>query len=1422
MLNLMHSYIGDYGESFDGKDVEYLDRIANAINNLKYETIDYAKAQKIVTRNYNRLSPEAQAHVDDVNLTIDSYRKLGNQFVFTGEGLRGLGTMVKAVGKEFLKFGLQFAGMLLITEGLNLAIKLLGYIKDNLPTFENLARKAEEATIALEDLQSEINTLNSELETTKERIEELQTKGSLTLTEQEELKNLQLQNALLTEQLAIKRELERDQREKASESNLAAADKLYEGMQDDLDAYRMAKSNFDDIPNRADLDSAEEIDKSQQTWNKIMSERKSVLIEIASQMQSFLANIDASTLNADDLAEYNSYMKELNSILYEIGTISIDEMLQASLSADAYSRFKEQMSDMAEAGYTTAAEVEAAFSKSFPEVLALLDELGLGAEGLAEEINSLRNTGEVVNQIINDGASFAGIRDKIDEIVADEAFELDASSITAELGQDFIDALDTAGVSVEQLIAYIESLQDAIDEVSIKDVTEELSGFESDIDALSDAYYEFVDNAGKVNASVLSELTETFADVSGTEEFENLINTLGNAGSTAEEVKRSMDKLLDVYFSAEAAAGNLTEANKELYISQLKQMGISNASEVVEYKLALARIEAAEAGTAEEKAAREAAAALVEENTRLDQTAAAALSAAQEILLYNTYKDYVASGNFAAVIDTHKEALYEAATAAGTAATNLARYAQILLELDKYEQSIKIDPSDQYAVTRLENELKSITTAAETEYNNLFKADVDFSPVRTKDSSGESAADKAYKKAKEKLDHQLETNRISYNEYYQALVDLGNKYYKNDADKMTEHYATLADVRRDAYAKYQGDLDKDLEKGLITLQQYYDQSMALSKKWLDGRKVNEEDYKEAVETIYDAVNDAWGDRISKMETQMDRWTLDKAWEPGKKEADYWRKMLDDLEGDYLAGLFDSTDEYYDHRYDLLQKLHDAEKEAWEDQLDMIQEQSDSIEELVDLVSEMMKKELEDQIEALEEIRDKYADIVDEKKKSLDLTREENEYQQQLAEYNESLAELQAKAAVLALDDSREGKASYAAVMEEIRDLQKDIGQTQSDHTYDATTEALDAAQTAYEEKIDRKISDIEALMEEAGPWLERVYERIEQTPPSTLLAELTKYNYYHGTGMDKDVQKIWQGSEALLQSFNSNIPLILDYLASQENDLQAKIEAGETGSGSNLSSNYETSLSKKVQASATQKNSDATNMDLLTQVRNQYGSGWYDEEKNVIYMGSDDDRRVTAGAYELIQQMEEINKSNIAYAEKKKQLDALLAKLVKKWSYGDAHLTYDKDAERFHLHKYAGTSAKWQIFHEGVQQGFVGGKTGTSNKQRELLALLQSGEIVLNRQDQGVLLANLQTLQTMADGLKKLQLDSIPGDTYGVGEMNITVNAPITIQGSVDDDTIDKLEKFKKNLSRDVLGEVTESMKKRGYGINVATNARKK
>ena len=112
----------------------------------------------------------------------------------------------------------------LFTNPVGWAILAVGAIFSLVKIFDALTEsmkeakeKAAESRKEYETTTSELTSLNSELETTKKRIDELQAKGSLSIVEKEELETLKQQNNELERQKTIKEQIATMQKKEAAE-----------------------------------------------------------------------------------------------------------------------------------------------------------------------------------------------------------------------------------------------------------------------------------------------------------------------------------------------------------------------------------------------------------------------------------------------------------------------------------------------------------------------------------------------------------------------------------------------------------------------------------------------------------------------------------------------------------------------------------------------------------------------------------------------------------------------------------------------------------------------------------------------------------------------------------------------------------------------------------------------------------------------------------------------------------------------------------------------------------------------------------------------------------------------------------------------------------------------------------------------------
>jgi len=203
-------------------------------------------------------------------------------------------------------------------------------------------------------------------------------------------------------------------------------------------------------------------------------------------------------------------------------------------------------------------------------------------------------------------------------------------------------------------------------------------------------------------------------------------------------------------------------------------------------------------------------------------------------------------------------------------------------------------------------------------------------------------------------------------------------------------------------------------------------------------------------------------------------------------------------------------------YETLQEATNALRKETEDLIDtteqLNQDNIDAAENIEDLGYEILdtKNAI---IDYIEEIYDKqvesYQKIIDLRKELIESAKEELDYEDEIAEKVKEVAELQAKIDQLALDDSRSAQAERAALMEELAEKQKDLANTQSDHSTDAQIDALDKMAEDYETQRTNDIETMRATVMESEELWNAFYQ--------TILGN----NVTVGNSIDDYISKAW-------------------------------------------------------------------------------------------------------------------------------------------------------------------------------------------------------------------------------------------------------------------------------------------------------------
>ena len=159
------------------------------------------------------------------------------------------------------------------------------------------------------------------------------------------------------------------------------------------------------------------------------------------------------------------------------------------------------------------------------------------------------------------------------------------------------------------------------------------------------------------------------------------------------------------------------------------------------------------------------------------------------------------------------------------------------------------------------------------------------------------------------------------------------------------------------------------------------------------------------------------------------------------------------------------------KYDTLQEATNALRKETEDLIDATEQLNDDNIEATGTIEDLGYEILDTKnniIDYIEEIYDKqveaYQKIIDIRKELIQSAKDEYDYESDVADKVKEIAELQARIDQLSLDDSRSARAERNSLMQELAEKQKDLADTQADHSMDAQLETLDKMAEDYEQR----------------------------------------------------------------------------------------------------------------------------------------------------------------------------------------------------------------------------------------------------------------------------------------------------------------------------------------------------------------------
>ena len=392
--------------------------------------------------------------------------------VSVAEGTATTGAGLLKIALDLLKAHPIILGLSLLTTALIAGKAIFDHFN---VTLEEQHDKAQQAQSDYQEVANELKSVNSELETTKQRIAELEGKDALTFVEQEELKNLKETNAELESQVYWLEKSKQLKRDKANTEASKAWDKDFNDKGEFNSQYKWRTDGS----------------KIGITENEHIQEQIQYLGELKSQIQT-VSNAEGEWANKTteqretELERLRGLKTGVEEYLTDVGARIQNDFLD---SYDVSDKVKKSWLDLQDV-IRTAIDSDYVVTK-FEEAI----------ESLPQKIKD-----NFVNSDI--AGSFKTL---------EEAFTIGENVDSTNL-EKFKNALQAIGIEADDpsVLNYLNALSDISNNISVtplKSYSTIINDVKDKVEALADAQYE-MSSSGYVTADTVLELEKQFGDLS--------------------------------------------------------------------------------------------------------------------------------------------------------------------------------------------------------------------------------------------------------------------------------------------------------------------------------------------------------------------------------------------------------------------------------------------------------------------------------------------------------------------------------------------------------------------------------------------------------------------------------------------------------------------------------------------------------------------------------------------------------------------------------------------------------------------------------------------------------------------------------------------------------------------------------------------
>lgn len=473
----------------------------------------------------------------------------------------------------------------------------MGKIADRVYSAEKYAKKAlDKSAEKVDDVRSEVESLNSELKTTQDRIDELNAKEHLTLVEQEELNRLKETNEELEREIRLKRSLlskeEKQANNKAKKyfnTKKEGTDYIFYDYGEDIekvDYINAVEKRIDKLQ----AYSEGKIKLSEETISSYKDYVESALSDFMKEDDYLIDGLDDGILDRLD-ALYEKYD------IYTNGRGAVVEKKISGILAKV--DFQNDAKQLEKLGKEGSLSIDILNSR-FPKLISYLEDAGVLTEDLYQYIMALSNPDainydEVKKQLleklhIRDGI-VGGASDQRIYDLAESKGLLDKKSLEAFLvvKTKFTDE-ETERWSVDDWAYYIQQeMNKTLSKVSVitkSEMIDTINGLSDGFDVLDDIYADVKDgDVFDFTKLDTKKFEEAFKELKP--EYEEFIETVSSSPNDMSKCQDAFNKLATAYINQKNILENVNEENANVAIAMLRNMGIANAEAVITEQLAI-------------------------------------------------------------------------------------------------------------------------------------------------------------------------------------------------------------------------------------------------------------------------------------------------------------------------------------------------------------------------------------------------------------------------------------------------------------------------------------------------------------------------------------------------------------------------------------------------------------------------------------------------------------------------------------------------------------------------------------------------------------------------------------------------------------------------------------------------------------------